>query len=275
MKIETFKPENKELHKYIESFYILTHSKTKEKVSYLTFPSVFSVVTAVLNAENIITSKSITTRSCISKPLETSLVCRFNKPICFQYQGDIKEICIYFKPLGLNAFLEKYLEDYSLSYFDPFLPFLDYEKSMKNILETEDKTMLAESLEKYWLSKMIGFQHPFLNDAISRIQENSKITTSELANEFNVSQKTLIMHFKKHLCKTPSEYKKILRFRKALTEMKNSNKETKLTELSYIIEFFDQSHMVSNFKSLTGHSPKTFFKNLTTIETSNIHWIFN
>lgn len=275
MKIETFKPQNKELQKHIESFYILEHSANEDDISYLTFPSIFSIVAVVLNAENIKTFESITTKFTKSKSLETSLVCKFNVPICFKYQGNIKEICIYFKPLGLNAFLKKQLITYSQSYFDAFVPFSDYEKEMKKILKTENKTLLTESLEKYWLSKMIGFHHPFLRNAISKIQENPKISTLELANEFNVSQKTFILHFKKHLCKTPSEYKKILRFRKALTEMQESNKKTNLTELSYIIEFFDQSHMVSNFKSLTGFSPKTFFKNLTTLENSNIHWIFN
>jgi len=275
MQIETFRPENKELQKYIESFYILEHSKNEDKISYLTFPSIFSIVAVVNNAENIIKADHITTKFSASKSIETSLVCRFNRPICFQYQGDIREICIYFKPLGLNAFLEKHLEDYSHNHFDPFVPFLDYTESMKNILDTEDRTLLVESLEKYWLNKMTGFFHPFLSNAISIIEDNPKITTLELANEFDISQKTLILQFKKHLCKTPSEYKKILRFRKAIAEMQESNKKPKLTELSYIADFFDQSHMVSNFKSLTGHSPKIFFKNLTTFEKSNIHWIFN
>jgi AraC-like DNA-binding protein len=275
MQIETFKPQNKELQKYIESFYILEHSRKDDKISYLTFPSIFSIVAVVNNAKNIITADNITTKSSKSESLETSLVCKFNTPICFQYQGNIKEICIYFKPLGLNAFIKKNLASFSHSYFDPFIPFSDYENEMKKILDTENKTRLVESLEKYWLSKMIGFYHPFLSNAISKIEENPKITTMEVANEFNVSQKTLISQFKKHLCKTPSEYKKILRFRKALMEMNESNKKTKLTELSYIVDFFDQSHMVSNFKSLTGYTPKTFFKNLTTIENSSIHWIFS
>jgi AraC-like DNA-binding protein len=275
MKIETFKPKNKELQKYIESYYILTHSKNEEKVSYLTFPTLFSVIAIVSNAENIINPNGVTTQFCPSKPLETSLVCRFNKPICFQYQGDIKEVCIYFKPLGLNAFLENPLEAYSNSHFDPFIPFPDYTESMIALLKVNDKSLLVSGLEAYWLKKLIGFEHPFLSDAVNRIGERPSITSSYLANEYGVSQKTFIKHFKRHLCKTPTEYKKILRFRRALLEMQLSDKTTKLTELSYITSFFDQSHMVSNFKMLTGLSPKKFFKNLSTIEKSNIHWIFN
>ncbi|MCA6361557.1 MAG: helix-turn-helix transcriptional regulator [Bacteroidetes bacterium] len=275
MQIKTFKPQNKELQRYIDSFYILEHSRNEKKVSYLTFPSIITFVSVELNSESIITSKKIITKFSKSKSINTGLVCRFNKPICFQYEGDIKEICIYFKPLGLNAFLEKSLETYSTSYYDSFVPFLDYEKSMSEILKIEDKALLAQELEAYWATKIIGFEHPFLYNAIHLIQENYNIKTSDLAEECKVSQKTLISHFKKHLCKTPSEYKKILRFRNALSVKHQSNQNTKLSELSYIIEFFDQSHMVGDFKSLTGFTPKAFFKDLKTIEGSNIHWIYS
>lgn len=275
MEIKIFKPQNKELQNYIDSFYILEHSRNEKKISYLTFPSVISFVSVELNSESIITSKKIITRFSDSTSINTSLVCRFNKPICFQYEGDIKEICIYFKPLGLNAFLAKSLEVYSTGYYNTFVPFSDYEKCMKTILSIKNKNLLAKSLESYWANKIIGFDHHFLYNAIHLIQENYNIKTSDIAKACKVSQKTLIAHFKKHLCKTPSEYKKILRFRNALSIKQHSTKNTKLTELSYIIDFFDQSHMVSDFKSLTGFSPKVFFKNLKTIEGSNIHWIFS
>ena len=57
--------------------------------------------------------------------------------------------------------------------------------------------------------------------------------------------------------------------------MKGSNEKTSLTELSHFIDFFDQSHMIENFKSLTKLTPRTFFENLTTMENSNVHWIFH
>ena len=274
MKIETFYPQNEELKKYIESYYILQHFEDDDSVSYLTFPSVYSIIAVVENAENIILDNKIITKFSKSKPLETSLVCRFNEPICFEYQGNVKEICIYFKPLGINAFLEKELANYSQSSFDSFVPFIDYKSEMQRILKIKNKTVLVENLENYWLRKLTGFTHPFLNDAILKMDENLKITTAELANRFNVSQKTLIAQFKKHLCKTPSEYKKILRFRKAIAKMKGSNEKTSLTELSHLIDFFDQSHMIDNFKSLTKRTPRTFFESLTTMGNSNVHWIF-
>lgn len=59
----------------------------------------FSVISSVINTEIIISPEHIITRFCKTKNLETSLVSIFNKPICFQYIGDIKEVCIYFEIL--------------------------------------------------------------------------------------------------------------------------------------------------------------------------------
>lgn len=274
MQIDTFVPQNEDLQKHIERIYILEHSQEEDEISYLTFPSNNSIVAAVKNAKNSINKNHITTEYSNSNSLETSLVCKFNLPICFKYRGDIKEICIYFKPLGLNAFLEKQLANYCQTFFDPFLPFTDYETEMKKILDIENKDLLIANLEKYWLGKINGFDHQFLIKAIAEIDQNPKITTLELANKYKISQKTLISEFKKHLCKTPSEYKKIMRFRRTVKYMQSSIEETKLTELSNIIDFFDQSHMINDFKSLTGYTPKLFFKHLVTVENGKIYWIF-
>ena len=208
MKVKAFYPQNEELSKFVESYYILEHSEHDNPVSYLTFPSVYSIVAVVKNAENVILDNKVITKYSESKTLETSLVCRFNEPICFGYQGNIKEICIYFKPLGINAFLKKELAHYSHSSLDKFEPFSDYQSEMERILKIKDKAVLTADLENYWLGKLAGFTHPFLSEAISKIDENLKISTTELASGFGVSQKTLIAQFKKHLCKTPSEYKK-------------------------------------------------------------------
>jgi AraC-like DNA-binding protein len=274
MEITSYRPKSLILQEYIDSYYILQHSVSDAKVSYLTFPSVFSIVAVVNNAQNSIGKEKILIKSSHQEQLDTSLVCRFNKPICFEYQGDIKEICIYFKPLGLNAFLKADLDHYSKSLFDPFLPFPDYFQVMKNILEIDNNDLIAQRVEEYWLSKRIGFNHTYLNEIVALIEGDIKLTTAELAQKAGVSQKSLIAQFKKHLCKTPSEYKKILRFRRALNEMKNTDEKISLTELTHLIDFFDQSHMIANFKSLTGYSPRKFFTDLTTLRESQIHWIF-
>jgi AraC-like DNA-binding protein len=47
-----------------------------------------------------------------------------------------------------------------------------------------------------------------------------------------------------------------------------------LTTIAYAANYFDQAHMTKEFKSITGKSPKDFFKNLTTMEQGQINWSF-
>ena len=74
--------------------------------------------------------------------------------------------------------------------------------------------------------------------------------------------------------KTPYEFRKITRFRKALQKFNQQVDPLSLTELTYILNYFDQSHLVKEFKELTGFSPKPFFKQLSTLENGTISWLF-
>ncbi|WP_353098108.1 helix-turn-helix domain-containing protein, partial [Empedobacter brevis] len=62
--------------------------------------------------------------------------------------------------------------------------------------------------------------------------------------------------FKKHLGKSPSEYRKIFRFRNSLLNKKESKNLTELSSKDY----YDQSHFIKDFKSITKRNPNQFFK---------------
>ena len=75
--------------------------------------------------------------------------------------------------------------------------------------------------------------------------------------------------FTKNVGKPAAEYRKIHRFRKAIIKQR----ETKsLTELSYDSLFYDQSHLVKDFKQLTHVNPHAFFKKVDT-QQGNL-WLF-
>ncbi|MDN3606570.1 helix-turn-helix domain-containing protein [Kaistella yonginensis] len=96
------------------------------------------------------------------------------------------------------------------------------------------------------------------------------ISIEEIAFKNDISRQYLNQYFKLKLGKSPSEFRKIARFRKSLTMMKNRN--TALTEVSYENLFFDQSHFNRDFKELTHFSPKEFSQN-TDLEKNNVWFI--
>lgn len=243
-------------------------------IEYLTFPNNYSIISVYEKTKCEFSENKAVLSGNSTSPFCSDLICHYKKPIHLSYSGYINELTFYFKPLGLNAFLNNNLSDYTSSFFSKFIPFEDYQAVMQNILREENLEIRINLIENYWLSKLIGFKHPFLNEMITNLDINNDYSIGELAKKYNTSRQNLGKHFETHLCKSPSDFKRIQRFREALKSKTDKKNNTNLTSLSYDMLFYDQSHLIKDFKSLTGLSPKKFFKNLTSQEDGKINWLF-
>jgi AraC-like DNA-binding protein len=276
MKVKLYQPQNPLLSEYIECIYLLTLSPEEQPAKYLTFPIHFMVVTISEKSKTIRKGDNFIIEHCPENTIETTLVCNFNKPVSVEYRGWIKEITIYFKPLGINAFLENDLDSYCRGGFSDFNPFEDFQNAMSRIFSIENDDEKINTLESYWLSKLRGFRHPFLKEILAEMMNEPTLnpSISKLSSKTGISRQTLNKHFDKHLGKTPSQFKKTLRFRNAMARHPRIVGKNKLTEISYSLDYFDQAHMVKDFKSLTGYSPREFFNQVTEMEKGQINWLF-
>jgi AraC-like DNA-binding protein len=275
MKVKAYKPKNEMLASLIDCYYLLSRDDSEPTTTYLTFPSVFSIHSIALNTKIVQVESRYIIQQDKQQSFLSEVVCRFNSALCFEYRGGVNEITIYFKPLGLNAFLTKDLSSYPEGITNSFIPFFDFENTMTSILRIQNDDAKVESLENYLLSKHIGFSHPFMHLFIADLYNDVEgVTIADLCKKYSVSQKTVIKHFEKHVCKTPVEFRKIIRFRKALNKFHQQKEQLSMTELSYILNYFDQSHLIREFKSLTGYTPIQFFKRISPLESGKINWMF-
>lgn len=275
MEIKFFKPKNEVLQKYIEVYYFLTNSKSDLPLEYYTFPNNYSIISIIENSEVIYSENKAIVKEKKGTPLSSDLICHYKKPIKLSYEGNINEITFYFKPLGLNAFLEKSLCHYTNDFFSNFIPFDDYKEIFTSILKENNLDKKTELIENYWLSKLKDFQHPFLNQMIIDLKDTQRdYSISDLAKKYNTTRQNLTKHFESNLCKSPSDFKKIQRFREALKSQINSQTKNNLTSLSYDMLFYDQSHLIKDFKSLTGLTPKKFFDKISVQENGEVNWLF-
>src|SRR5690606_17615354 len=129
--------------------------------------------------------------------------------------------------------------------------------AMKFIFNETDRQKQIELLENYWLSKFIKKDFSLIEQILADVEADLKI--EDIAIKNNISRKHINTLFSKHIGKTPSEYRKIYRFRKSLLKYKNNKN---LTTLSYENLFYDQSHFIKDFKALTKINPNWFFKNV-------------
>lgn len=269
MELHFYTPLNDTLKQYIEGYYFLSDDGSEgNEEEYLTFPNNYCIISANLNSKISFEKNKILVEPSSIPTVHTSFVHRYVNPIVVHYKKPFHEITIYFKPLGINYFTDNLKTMFSQKKMTAFTPqFLDFKEEMNRIFHIGDRSLQVAALEDYWLSKLMVKDFTFMRTILADIESNMKI--EDIAKKHHISRKHLNTMFQKNLGKSPIEYRKIFRFRKAI----NSKEVVKnLTELSYASSFFDQSHLIKDFKSLTRISPQLFFKHVNT-SNKNV-WLF-
>lgn len=268
MKLVFYKTKDPTLRQYLEGYYFIFEDNNTNVIRYKTFPNNYIIIAVSQNADVIYQGNNVMVVPSLTPKITTDLYLRYNNPLDVVYEKAINEITFYFKPLGLNHFIpdtdilsrHKSLND--------FLLFPDMNARMGEIFEMENPEQQIEAIEAYWLSKLQVKDLSLMEKLLADI-ESTDLKIDEIAKTYNFSRQYVNKLFRKHIGKTPSEYRKIHRFRNAIKrkkEMKN------LTKLSHNQLFYDQSHFNKDFRELTDSKPSFFFKNVDT-EKENI-WLF-
>lgn len=276
MQLQYFKPKSKLLSQYLEGYYFLEKERNEPTVEYFTFPNNFSIVSVLDDTRLVMDNNGAFAKEKKGVPFISTLICHYKKPFKIHYEGKIREITFYFKPLGLNAFIPKQLKYYLENYSSSFIPFEDYETTFKSILNESNMEEQRNQIEKYWLSKLIGFENPLIQDvALELIQNAEAASIEQLAAKHHTSRQNIARQFHIHLGKTPSEFRKIQRFRETMAKNTGlANNDKNKGTLNYDSSFYDQSHLIKDFKAFTGLAPKAFFKSVSLQENATINWLF-
>lgn len=83
------------------------------------------------------------------------------------------------------------------------------------------------------------------------------ITLRDVQLDLNISERSLERLFKEHIGISPKFFSRIMRFQSSLDLYRN-NAFSSFTDLTYQSDYFDQSHLIREFKEFTGVSPKSF-----------------
>ncbi|REC48329.1 helix-turn-helix domain-containing protein [Chryseobacterium pennipullorum] len=265
IKVNFYKPSDTILSKYIEGFYFISKQEIDHSFQYQTFPNNYNIVSMYLDATVKLEKDKITVSSAEQK-FTSTLVKKYITPLEVTINAIVDEITIYFKPAGLNYFIEEMssLFENDYTYFNPFA---DYEDEMKKIFFTEERSHQLELLEKYWISKLIKKDLARVDGWLTDI--NSQMTIEEIAHKNQMSRQYLNKTFQRYVGKSPSEFRKVNKFRNSINQKNNNDN---LIGVSLAADFYDQSHFIRNFKELTKISPGSFF-NSVDISKENI-WMF-
>ncbi len=272
MQVFAYRPKHPDLQDCIDCFYILRQS-SNEFCRYISFPSVFTNLSFLKSATLSYTEKKI----LIDERRTGHIQCIIRKNLlhpCFvEYKGCIEEVTIFFKPLGINHFPDVNKLASVPDKFIHFIPEVKEEEMWNRVFSENELGIRIEMIENYLLAQKKTFYHPFLEKAIELTNQQTSINNEILADILKISRKTLHQHFEQYLGISPSQFRRINRFRKSIKEKQGKKGSGNLTDLAYSLDYFDQSHMIREIRNLTGFIPKEFFKNIKQFEDTSITWI--
>lgn len=251
------------LKDYIEGYYFIEKDDLQKPVKYLTFPDNYFIVSACQDVSVTQDKGWVEIARSPSENIMVDFVFRCSVPTEIFYRESVNEITVYFKPLGIYHFFNA---DKSGDVEQEIL-LSDFTDIMSDVLKEPDRRIQIEILENYCLSR---FRHRDLHLAYAILNDfETELSIEEIASKNKITRQYVNKIAQRYLAKPASEFRKIQRFRNVLISNKKSRN---LTELSYENLFYDQSHLIKDFKELTRISPGKFFENVDT-EKNNV-WLF-
>jgi AraC-like DNA-binding protein len=113
--------------------------------------------------------------------------------------------------------------------------------------------------EKFLLRRMAAPFHPVQSAATGILRRNGQISLNLLVRNSGLSQRQFERKFIQQVGMPPKLYSRIVRLSYAL-QLKQTRPDLSWTEVTHEAGYFDQTHLVKDFKSLAGDTPSRFFQ---------------
>ena len=145
-------------------------------------------------------------------------------------------------------------------------------ESLAEILQNKKSSQEKVSFLNSVFSKVISSQSLIEDEteyALSLIKQASgKCSVKEISERVGWSRQHLTRKFLKHTGLTPKFYSQVVRVN-SLIHRYNSSAKHSWGYLAQTCGYYDQSHMINEFKNITGVTPQIFLNNSQMFHTSN------
>jgi AraC-like DNA-binding protein len=130
-----------------------------------------------------------------------------------------------------------------------------------NCAKTREECVAAAESVLYKLLAANANYDPIVEHASEMIVENRGLATIEtITDNLGVSGRRLERRFQQRFGLTPKFFSRIIRFQHLLAALQEERKENLLgTALSF--GYYDQAHLIHEFREFSGKSPAAFFEN--------------
>jgi AraC-like DNA-binding protein len=267
---EVFTPKSDVLKKHIYNYCVL--KPFDSAVNYLAFPQLGTSMAMYSHSTLKIKENSISISKAKELNPQILLLGKYKLPLQLDYTEFSPEISINFTPTGLNYFFK----ENTATIANGITQFLSGEKWVaiaNQIFKEKNSRAKIDALEHFFIENRIDKNLTLIESYLSISNKYPEYNISQIANELNVTSKTINRWFKSFIGCSPTEFKKIVRFRKAI-ETKFNDSSQNLTKICFENNFYDSPHFSREFKKLTQMNPREFFSEIEDVSNKNIPYKF-
>lgn len=179
----------------------------------------------------------------------------------FKSSANIGSILVFFNEIGASYFFKSPVNEL----FNQSLS-LDYLIAKAEIDKVEELLSAATSddqrirtVEKFLVDQLLEKQEDLLvSHAVKYIhQTKGNIKIKQLSEMLCISQSPLEKRFRKIVGTSPKKFASIIRINSVID---NLNEHKSIALISYENNYYDQSHLINDFKNFTGETPDKFLK---------------
>lgn len=193
---------------------------------------------------------------------------KFNRSREIHTYGPYQKLSVVFHPLGLNHFIQEPLGSHiqeHFAFFNHYGP--PFEALFPKLFTATSHEVRGQLLDAFFLSQYHLFSEPRLAQAVQVILEQEDlIRVKDLAQKLQISRKTLLRLFRKHLAYSVEEYISVVKFRKTLINYQSKARKPNLSQIAQEGNYYDQSDFYKQYKLKCGQTPSQLFRELETIE---------
>ena len=174
-----------------------------------------------------------------------------------EYTGQVNMISVVFHPVGVRAFFDLPINTiYNQRVTAGDLGDKELAALESSLTSTEDDQLCIMLIEQFLLKRLCRLAEHNLKrlDAAIRQINFGQTDVVRLADTACLSRKQFQRVFSEYVGANPKDFSRTIRFQRALHILEN-NPETTWAALAYDCGYFDQSHLIKDFKAISGLTP--------------------
>ncbi len=190
---------------------------------------------------------------------------QLTRPLVLQSSPDAGMIGIRFQPSGMAPFLATSMQELTDARVPAEDLFADVDELIEGIADSTNDAQRIAACSRFLLRSLdLDREHLSVRRALETIElARGHITVEALATLMGRSRRSSELAFQRVVGTSPKMYCRIMRFRHLIDAMSEDGQSVNWVQVALDLGFFDQSHLIRDFRRFAGASPTSFLADQT------------